>query len=126
MGRQYADWCRSPKSNGYMAESGPYIFTVALPFETLNAMGAIFAIATAFPVWRRYGLAYAVFILINILPPLAAGGFLSTGRFSAVLFPAFIWFAAVVPRAHRPAWLGSFMAFQSLNAALFYTWHEMF
>ena len=27
---------------------------------------------------------------------------------------------------HRPAWLGSFMAFQALNAALFYTWHEMF
>jgi hypothetical protein len=126
-GRQYSGLVPlAEKYYGYMAESGPYIFTVALPFETLNALGAIFAIAAAFPVWRRYGLAYAVFILINILPPLAAGSFLSTGRFSAVLFPAFIWFAAVVPRAHRPAWLGSFMAFQSLNAALFYTWHEMF
>ena len=98
-----------------------------MPFDTLNALGALFVLVAALPVWRRFGLAYAVFILINILPPLAAGGFLSTGRFSAVLFPAFIWFAAVVPRAAsaRPG-LGSFMAVQALNAALFYTWHEMF
>jgi hypothetical protein len=114
------------KYYGYMAESGPYIFTKVLPFDTLNGLGALFVIFAAFPVWRRFGLAYAVFILINILPPLAAGGFFSTGRFSAVLFPAFLWFASVVPARHRPAWTGSFMAVQALNAALFYTWHEMF
>ena len=114
------------KYYGYMAESGPYIFTKVLPFDTLNGLGALFVIFAAFPVWRRFGLPYAVFILINILPPLAAGGFFSTGRFSAVLFPAFLWFASVVPARHRPAWTGSFMAVQALNAALFYTWHEMF
>jgi len=114
------------KYYGYMAESGPYIFTKVLPFDTLNGLGALFVIFAAFPVWRRFGLPYAVFILINILPPMAAGGFFSTGRFSAVLFPAFLWFASVVPPRHRPAWTGSFMAVQALNAALFYTWHEMF
>jgi hypothetical protein len=111
---------------GYMAESGPYIFTKVLPFDTLNGLGALFVIVCAVPVWRRLGLPYAIFILINILIPLAAGGLFSTGRFSAVLFPAFIWFASIVPPAHRPAWIGSFMAVQALNAALFYTWHEMF
>jgi len=97
-----------------------------LPFDTLNALGAIFVLATAVPVWRRFGLPYAVFILVNLLPPLAAGGFLSTGRLSAVLFPAFVWLAAVVPVPQRPAWIGSFMAVQALNAVLFYTWHELF
>jgi mannosyltransferase PIG-V len=126
-GRQYNGLLPlAVKYYGYMAESGPYIFTKVLPFDTLNGLGALFVIFTAFPVWRRYGLPYAVFILINILPPLAAGGFFSTGRFSAVLFPAFLWFASVVPPRHRPAWTGSFMAVQALNAALFYTWHEMF
>ena len=35
------------------------------------------------------GVAYAVFLLINILMPIADGGLLSAGRFSSVLFPAF-------------------------------------
>ena len=126
-GRQYSGLLPlAVKYYGYMAESGPYVFTVALPFDTLNGLGALFVIVAALPVWRRFGLPYAVFILINILPPLAAGGLFSTGRFSAVLFPAFLWFASIVPPRHRPAWTGSFMAVQALNAALFYTWHEMF
>jgi hypothetical protein len=43
-----------------------------------------------------------------------------------VLFPAFIWLAAVVPPKHRPAWLASFAAFQALNAAMFYTWRQLY
>ena len=81
------------------------------------------------PVWpvaRRLGLAYAVFILINILPPLAAGGCSRRAAFHRCSFPAFIWFASVVPERHRTGWLTSFMAFQALNAALFYTWREMY
>ena len=54
------------KYYGYMAESGPYIFTKVLPFDTLNGLGALFVIATALPVWRKFGLPFAVFILINI------------------------------------------------------------
>ncbi len=126
-GRQYGGLVPlATRYYGYMAESGPYIFTKVLPFDTLNGMGAIFVIVSAYPVWRRFGLAYAVFILVNILPPLAAGGFLSTGRVSAVCFPAFFWLASIVPERQRPGWTGSFMAVQALNAALFYTWHEMF
>ncbi len=126
-GRQYGGLVPlAVRYYGYMAESGPYVFTKVLPFDTLNGLGALFVLVSAIPVWRRLGLPYAAFILINILLPLAAGGLFSTGRFSAVLFPAFIWFASVVPPAQRPAWIGSFMAVQALNAALFYTWHEMF
>ena len=63
---------------------------------------------------------------VNILPALANGGLLSAGRFSSVLFPAFIWLAAVVPSTHRPAWIASFAALQAYNAALFYTWRPLF
>ena len=31
-----------PKYYGYMAESGPYVFTKVLPFDTLNGLGALF------------------------------------------------------------------------------------
>jgi len=88
--------------------------------------GVAFVLAATWPVARRLGLAYAVFILINMLPPLAAGGLLSAGRFSSVLFPAFVWFASAVPERQRPGWLAGFMGVQALNAALFYTWRPLY
>ena len=95
-------------------------------YDVLNAIGALFAIATIYPVARRIGLAYALFMAINILPAMANGGLLSAGRFSSVLFPAFIWLAAVIPVTHRAGWIASFAALQAYNAALFYTWRPLF
>ena len=73
-------------------------------FDTLNGMGALFVIFAAFPVWRRFGLPYAVFILINILPPLAAGGLPDRARFRCP--SGLLWFASVVPPGTgQPDWL---------------------
>jgi hypothetical protein len=126
-GRQYvgfgflaSTWYR------YFHESGAEVVTRVLPYDSLNALGALFVLGLAVPVWRRLGLPYCIFILVNMLPPLAAGGFLSAGRLSAVMFPAFLWLAAVTPSRHRSGWIASFMAVQALNAALFYTWRELF
>jgi hypothetical protein len=110
----------------YISVAGLYGYTSQLPADLLNGLGAVFVLVAAWPVWRRLGAAYAVFIVINILPPMAVGGMLSVGRFSSVLFPAFIWFAMAVPARHRPGWLCSFMAVQAFNATLFYTWRELF
>jgi hypothetical protein len=110
----------------FIAESGVYEYTSERPNDLLQLLGVVFVLAAVWPVARRFGLAYALFILVNMLPPLAAGGLLSAGRFSAVLFPAFVWLASVVPLRHRPAWLTSFMAVQAFNAALFYTWRFMY
>jgi Mannosyltransferase (PIG-V) len=95
-------------------------------YDTVNALGALFALAAVWPVARRVGVAYALFILLNLLPALSVGGFLSAGRFSAVLFPAFVWLADVIPAGHRPAWIASFAALQACNAALYYTWRPLF
>ncbi len=96
------------------------------PYDVLNVLGAVFVLAAVWPVWRRFGIAFAVFILINILPPLTTGGFLSAGRISSVLFPAFVWLAAAVPARQRTAWIVSFAMLQALCAALFYTWRPLF
>ena len=37
----------------------------------------------------------------HVLPPMAAGGLLSMGRVTSVLFPAFLWMGAAVPARHR-------------------------
>jgi hypothetical protein len=110
----------------YLSQGGLYEYTSQLPGDLLNALGAVWVLIAAWPVARRFGLAYAVFILVNIVPPLAAGGLMSAGRFSSVLFPSFVWLASVVPERHRPAWLASFMAVQAFNATLFYTWRPLY
>ena len=95
-------------------------------YDVLNAIGALFAIATIWPVTRRLGAAYGLFMAINILPALANGGLLSAGRFSSVLFPAFIWLATAVPPHQRGGWIATFAALQGFSAALFYTWRPLF
>src|SRR5436309_215436 len=55
-----------------MAESGADMLTKVMPFDTLNGLGALFGIFAALPVWRGAGVAYAVFVLIDILPAVAA------------------------------------------------------
>jgi hypothetical protein len=109
-----------------IANAGVEGYVASLPLDVINALGVCFVLAAVWPVARKLGVAYAVLILVFILPPLAAGGLVSAGRFSSVLFPAFIWLAAVVPPKHRPAWLASFAAFQALNAAMFYTWRQLY
>src|SRR5262249_19751061 len=102
--------------SGYLASPG---------YDVLNALGALFVLATAWPVARRIGVSYAVMMVIMTLPPIVYGGWLSTGRLSSVLFPAFVWLASAIPQSHRAAWLVGFSALQAFNAALFYTWRPL-
>ena len=109
-----------------LANAGLSGYVGAPGYDALNAVGALFAVATIWPVARRLGTAYGLFMVINILPALANGGLLSAGRFSSVLFPAFIWLATIVPSSHRAAWIATFAAVQAFGAALFYTWRPLF
>jgi hypothetical protein len=96
------------------------------PFNTLNALGVLFGLALTYPVFRRLGPAFGVFVLVNLVPPLFAGGVLSMGRLSSTLFPLFLALAVVVPPRSVPAWVAAFGIGQGLCAALFFTWREMF
>ena len=126
-GREYNGlWSVVVDRYNWLFHIGVYEYLTKVPFDVLNSLGAIFVLAAVIPAARRLGLAYAVFILVNLLPPLAEGGMLSIGRLTSVLFPAFLWYAAVVPERHRSGWLTVFMAGQGFCAALFYTWRELF
>lgn len=96
------------------------------PFNTLNALGVLFALALTYPVFRRLGLAWGVFVLINLVPPLFAGGVLSMGRLTSTLFPLFLALAVLVPPREVAAWVAGFGIAQGLCAALFFTWRELF
>jgi len=96
------------------------------PYNAINAAGVIFALVMAYPVFRKVGVAWGVFVLINLLPPLAAGGLLSMGRLTSTLFPIFLALAAIVPPRAVPGWAVAFGIGQGFCAALFFTWRALF
>jgi hypothetical protein len=109
----------------FMANAGLSGYLNNPGYDALNALAALFVLATIWPVARRIGLPYALLIAIMTLPPIMYGGWLSAGRLSSVLFPAFVWLASAVPPSHRAGWLVGFSALQALTAAAFYTWRPL-
>jgi hypothetical protein len=98
----------------------------AQPFQALNTLGLAFALSLVWPVWRTVGPAWSLFVLVNVLPPLAAGGVLSMGRVTATLFPLFLALAAITSSRTATAWAALFGILQGLAAVLFFTWRELF
>jgi Mannosyltransferase (PIG-V) len=129
----HAAWGRTFKGLGaltlpldYLQFHGFQIYMRDLSYDALNMLGVLFALALTVPVWRRLGAAFAILVLVNLVPPLLLGGVLSLGRVSATLFPLFLWLGLAVPERHRPAWTAAFAMGQGLVAALFYTWRPFF
>jgi len=126
-GRQFGGFGMLVKTHwGILQGAGPLGYVVRQPIDLINALGVSFAIAMAIPVARKLGIAYAVFLLINAVPPLLAGGFLSLGRVTSTLFPMFICLGLWL-RPTSLAWvLGIWGMAQGLLAALFYSWRPIF
>lgn len=94
--------------------------------EALNGVGALFALCTVWPVTRRLGIAYGAFVALGALVPLVGGGVDSMGRYTAVLFPGFVWLGLAVPARHRMAIAAAFAMAQGALAMLFFTWRPIF
>ena len=125
-GRTYQGFGPFVTAFGWLRDE-PFLQVVTnSPFNTLNTLGVLFSLALTYPVFRRLGLAWGVFILVNLVPPLFAGGVLSMGRLSATLFPLFLALAALLPPRSVPAWAAAFGIGQGLCATLFFTWRELF
>jgi Gpi18-like mannosyltransferase len=129
---QHAAWGRTfegadpiVETAGSIGRDGMLGYLNAQPYRVINAIPAAAAIALAVPVWRRFGGAYGLFVLLNIVPPLVFGGTISMGRVTATMFPLFVWLAVALPRWTGPL-AGMFAILQGLAAALFYTWRPLY
>lgn len=109
-----------------IVDEGVIAYVRAVPTEAVQVVAVAFSLALVWPVWRRIGLAYAVFLLANLLPPLIQGGVLSLGRFTAVLFPQFLALALLLPPERRASWIIAFAIGQGLVATVFFTWRPLF
>jgi hypothetical protein len=107
----------------------PYVFLATQPtalYDTLYGVTALLFAAMIPFVWRRFGAAYGLFMLLNLYLPLSSGAFEGLGRYCSVLFPAFIWLASI-----RRGWVYTslvimFALFYTLGLALFTTVHPLF
>jgi hypothetical protein len=124
-GRTFSGFSPLRGAAEFAAENGLESYVEGLPYDFINAVPAIVALALAIPIGRRLSWAYAVFIVTNLVPPLLLGGVMSTGRFTATLFPLFIWLGLKTRSATLSVALW-FAMLQSLAAALFYTWRPLF
>jgi hypothetical protein len=128
---QQAAWGRTFKgvpfadAAGFAAEHGFESYVATLPYDFLNAVPAICALALIVPVWLQVGPAYAVFLATNLVPPLLVGGLMSMGRFTASMFPLFLWLALKGQQSTTMIVL-IFAMLQALIAVLFYTWRPLF
>lgn len=110
----------------FIAANGLYGYASTQTIDMFYLLAVLLALAAVWPVYRRFGVAFAALILITILPPMAAGGLLSMGRVTSILFPVFLWMGAVVPARHRHAWIGLFALLQGFVAVMFFTWRPLF
>ena len=111
---------------GFIAHNGLYSYATTQTIDFFYLLAVLFALGAVWPVYRRFGLPYAALILVNVLPPVSAGGLLSMGRVTSVLFPAFLWMAAAVPARHRVAWIALFACLQGFVAVMFFTWRPIY
>jgi hypothetical protein len=131
--RSHEAWGRTyqglaPFTTGYSWLHNDSLVTVVtnVPYNTLNTIAVLFGLALTYPVFRRLGAAWGVFVLINLVPPLFAGGVLSMGRLTSTLFPLFLALAVLIPPRAAAGWAAGFGVAQGLCAALFFTWRELF
>ena len=110
----------------FIATNGFYAYASTQTIDLFYSVAVGLCLAAVWPVYRRFGLPYAVFILLNLLPPMSAGGMLSMGRVTSVIFPVFLWLGAVIPARHRTAWIAGFALLQGFVAVMFFTWRPLF
>ena len=110
----------------FITDHGFYAYASLQTIDLCYWLAVIFCLAAVWPVYRRFGLPYAVFIILNLLPPISAGGMLSMGRVTSVLFPVFLWLGAAVPARHRTAWIACFALLQGFAAVMFFTWRPLY
>ncbi len=125
-GRSYEGLSPIVSFAGQLRTESWFDLIVNNPFNAINAAGVVFALALTYPVFRKVGSAWGVFVLVNLLPPLVAGGFISMGRLTSTLFPIFLALAAMLPQRSVGGWAAMFGIGQGIAAALFFTWRPLF
>ncbi len=96
------------------------------PYDTLNALAAVGALALTPLIWRRFNAGYALIVLAALLLPLSSGQLEGLGRYASVQFPVFLALASLNGRAWHYVLMTAFIALYVVCQSLFVTVHPLF
>ena len=107
----------------------PYRFLATermAPYDTLNALAALTALALLPVIWRRFNLGYALIVLAGLLLPLSSGQFEGLGRYCSVQFPIAFALASFTGEVRQHVLLVGSAILYAICLALFVTVHPLF
>lgn len=107
----------------------PYHFLTTermAPYDTLNALSAIAALALVPLIWRRFNAGYALIVVAGLLLPLSSGQFEGLGRYCSVQFPIALALASLQGEVRHHVLLSASAIFYALGLAMFATVHPLF
>jgi hypothetical protein len=109
-----------------IGNEGMAAWLAARPADAMNFLATAFAALLLVPITWRLGWIYGTFTALNLFAPLLLDGLTSMGRHTSVLFPLFLFLAAVIPTARHLTWASGFGVTQGFVAAAFYTWRPLY
>lgn len=107
----------------------PYQFLTTermAPYDALNALAALGALALVPLIWRRFSAGYALIVLAGLLLPLSSGQFEGLGRYCSVQFPIALALASLSGEVRHHVLLAASAALYAIGLALFVTVHPLF
>ncbi len=107
----------------------PYQFFVTnrfAPYDTLNALAALTALALIPVIWRRLNGGYALIVLAGLLLPLSSGQFEGLGRYCSVQFPIALVLASFEGETRQQILLVASAVLYAMGLAMFVTVHPLF
>jgi hypothetical protein len=96
------------------------------PYDTLNAMAALGAVALIPLIWKRFNAGYALIVLAAMLLPLSSGQFVGLGRYTSVQFPIALALASLGGEVRHHVLLTVSAVLYGLCLAMFVTVHPLF
>ena len=107
----------------------PYAFLAGermAPYDSLNGVAALACVVSVPFIWMRFGAGYGLFMAANLWLPLSSGQVEGMARYSAVMFPLFIWLASLRSRAAFVPTVIVFAMLYTLCMALFTNIYPLF
>jgi hypothetical protein len=107
----------------------PYQFLAGermAPYDTLNALTAVAALALVPLIWRRFNGGYALIVAGGVLLPLSSGQFEGLGRYASVQFPIALALASFAGEGRHLLMLAASAILYALGLAMFVTVHPLF